>query len=125
MATETMKGPVLLVDDNADLVQTLDKLFEGAGILAIPFSDPARAIDEIRRGLSYRLAIIDASFGMSRYTGAEVCGESKRAHPEVPVLVLSGHVDPEYRRAMRWGDGFIQKPINPSTLIGIVRRYVG
>ena len=93
MVTEKMKGPVLIVDDNEGWRKLLEKRLEGRGISALPFDAPSKAIDEIRNGIQYKMALVDIGFPSDRYDGSDVITISKRIHPEIPIVVISSYID--------------------------------
>lgn len=118
---ENMKGPVLLVEDNPDLLRPLEILLKEAQILTTALADSNLAIEQIRSGLDYRLAVIDASYPPSGSpTGRDIFYESKRVNPDVPVIVMTGYSIP-----MPWAiDGVLRKPFKGEEFVKLVESYL-
>lgn len=88
-----MKGPVLILEDEHGWCKLLEERLEEANILPITYTNPSKAIEDIKNGLMYKAALVDLSFE-GRYAGDDFLRESKRIHPTVPVIIISGHRDP-------------------------------
>jgi CheY-like chemotaxis protein/HPt (histidine-containing phosphotransfer) domain-containing protein len=94
-AAKTAPGPgikVLLVDDEAFLVEILRDLLGDAGFEVCGTTDPEEALRLIE---TYRPDVVLSDISMPRITGHELLGRVKKAYPDLPVIFLSGHVDKE------------------------------
>lgn len=94
-----MEGPVLILDDNPSWYAALEDILNREDIFAITYVDSAKAMDEIRNGLKYKVALVDFSFPDSKYDGVDFFHESKRINPRVPVIIVSGY------GPFAWADG--------------------
>ena len=113
--SDSMKGPVLLVEDIEGLIGPLEKALKQVDISVAAFTDSSLAMEEIRNGLNYRLAVI-ASYPAGNSTGSEILHESKRIHPSIPVLVIT-----DYSENIPWAiDGVIRKPVKIPDFVGLV-----
>lgn len=83
-------GRVLLVDDEAFLVEVLRDLLGDAGFEVCGTTDPEEALRLIE---TYRPDVVLSDISMPRITGQELLRRVKKAHPDLPVIFLSGHVD--------------------------------
>jgi len=111
------RGRILVIDDDASVVATLQRLFTRAGYpRPVALTDPTEAIDVLRGG-AFDLMVLDLH--MPRMDGFEVLA-AVRAHFDAeeyfPVLVLTGEDDPLVRRrALAAGAmDFLNKPFDPA-----------
>jgi CheY-like chemotaxis protein len=94
-APKSASGPgtkVLLVDDEAFLVEILRDLLGDAGFDVCGTTDPEEALRLLE---TYRPDVVLSDISMPRITGHELLARVKKAHPDLPVIFLSGHVDKE------------------------------
>ena len=122
---DTMEGTVLLVDDEAVIidvgVQMLHKL--GFNVLSAANGREALEIYEQKRD-DIQLVILDLI--MPDMGGGEVFDRLKEINPGVKVLLSSGYsVDSKAKDILnRGGDGFIQKPFNMNQLLDRILEIV-
>jgi CheY-like chemotaxis protein/nitrogen-specific signal transduction histidine kinase/HPt (histidine-containing phosphotransfer) domain-containing protein len=107
---------VLIVDDNATNRHILVRQAESWGMLARDTASPAQALDWIRRGDPFDLAILDMQMPEMDGVGlAEEIGRYRDAHA-LPLLLLTSLGS---REGVRGGVEFaasLTKPIKPSRL---------
>jgi DNA-binding response OmpR family regulator len=116
-----MGGVVLLVDDNEDLLEMTELLFEGAGVrcLAARSLAEVQALGDSLHGVS--LAILDVNLGPDEPSGLDVC-TWLRAHAfGGRVVFLTGHApDHPLVEAAAGVDGQIfTKPIASRALLAL------
>ena len=88
---------ILLVDDEPDIVRTLEFRLEAAGCTVETASNGGRALDVLRGG---RVDLVLADFMMPEMNGIELTRTIKD-NPlwfDIPVLLFSANPDPEFRR---------------------------
>ena len=85
-----MASDILIVDDEADIRENIAGLLgdEGHRTRVARDSDEALKSVEERRP---QLVILDIWLQGSRLDGLEVLNIIKRAHPDLPVVIISGH----------------------------------
>lgn len=111
------RGRILVIDDDASVVATLQRLFTRTGYeRPVGLTDPTRAL-EVLRGGAFDLVILDLH--MPGMDGFEVLGAVRGlvdAEEYLPVLVLTGEDDPLVRRrALAAGAmDFLNKPFDPA-----------
>jgi DNA-binding response OmpR family regulator len=118
------KWNVLLVDDEFEFVSTLAERLNLRGIDTAMASDGEEALRMIEEILP-RLVVLDLMMpGMS---GVEVLQQIKARHPEIRVILLTGHGSTrEGIEGMRLGaDDYLMKPINIDDLIEKMRKATG
>ena len=121
------EGPrVLIVDDAPDVTEMLAVLMSHAGYRVATALSAAEAFDAARGG-HFDAVISDIGMpGMNGYQLAEAL-RALPAYQTTPLIAVTGfsmYDDRERARAAGFDD-FLTKPINPSDLIGAVRRLCG
>jgi CheY-like chemotaxis protein len=112
---------ILVVDDDDDVREIMTMALESSGYAVICAADGVQCIELLRAHPVPRLILLDLM--MPRMDGWQVCAHLERepALAEVPVVVLTGNV-----RATVAGlkvAGFLRKPFDLATLLGVVRRH--
>jgi two-component system response regulator FixJ len=112
---------VHIVDDDAAIREGLSLLLETAG-----FSPRAHPDAEAFLGHDIDAepgcALVDVR--MPGMGGIELQAKLRRSHPELPVVIITGHADvPMAVAALKQGaDDFIEKPFDEDVLLAAVRR---
>jgi len=89
----------------------------------VAFNDPAQALAAFRASpKDFDIVITDMT--MPGLTGELVAAEVRRLRPEIPVVLVSGFSDRlTAEQALAAGfDGFVDKPLRPTTLAQLIRR---
>lgn len=114
---------ILIVDDEADIRDLVSGILsdEGYGTRLAHDCDSALAQIEARRP---SLLILDIWLQGSRLDGLEVLDLVKRSHPDLPVVVISGHgnVETAVAAIKRGAYDFIEKPFEADHLLHTVAR---
>ncbi|HRD77219.1 MAG TPA: response regulator, partial [Hyphomicrobiaceae bacterium] len=85
-----MPSDILVVDDEADIRELVAGILEDEGHktrLARDADEALRAIEERRP----HLVVLDIWLQGSRLDGLEVLTHIKKQHPDLPVVIISGH----------------------------------
>jgi PAS domain S-box-containing protein len=116
---------VLIVDDNATNRHILVRQAESWGMLARDTPSPARALEWIRRGDPFDLAILDMQMPeMDGVTLAEEIGRYRDAH-ELPLVMLTSLGSwGELREGVEFAAS-LTKPIKPSQLYDTLMSVFG
>jgi two-component system response regulator FixJ len=112
---------VFVVDDDADVRDSLCALLESAGVAAEAY-DSARAFLDAYQ--PERSGCLIADIRMPDMDGLELQEELNRRSGALPVIVVTGHADvPLAVRAMKAGAvDLIEKPYDDALLLASVRR---
>jgi len=114
---------ILVVDDEADIRELVSAILEDEGFEArvAHDCDSALAAMEARRP---SLLVLDIWLQGSRLDGLEVLDLVRRRHPDLPVVVISGHgnVETAVSAIKRGAQDFIEKPFKADHLIHVVNR---
>ncbi len=114
---------VLLVDDEADFVETLAERLELRGFEpAVALNGPG-ALEQLD---SHDPQVMILDLKMPGMSGLEVLREAMRRKPKLPVIMLTGHgSDLERDEALTSGaKTYLQKPIDIDTLSKLLRETV-
>ena len=118
-----MSTDILIVDDEADIRELVAGILEdeGHGTRTAASSDEALASIEARRP---HLVFLDIWLQGSRLDGLQVLELLMRDHPDLPVVMISGHGNIETAvSAIRSGAyDFIEKPFKADRLVLVAER---
>ena len=118
-----MASDILIVDDEADIRELVSGILEDEGHrcrLARDSDEALRAVEERRP----HLVILDIWLQGSRLDGLEVLSVIKRAHPDLPVVIISGHgnIETAVTAIKRGAYDYIEKPFKADRLILVAMR---
>jgi two-component system response regulator FixJ len=110
---------VHVIDDDAAVRRSLERLLDGAGFQVVSYESPA-AFLEASSGLSAGCVLLDIR--MPGVDGLEVQARLNRLRVRLPVIVMTGHGDvPSAVRAMKAGAiDFLEKPFGDETLLKVI-----
>ena len=120
-----MARDILIVDDEADIRTLIAGILEDEGYGSRGAADS----DQAMKALSQRpptLMILDIWLQGSRLEGLELLRQVLKEHPELPVVMISGHGTIETAvAAIRLGAyDFIEKPFKADRLLLVVERAI-
>lgn len=118
-----MAADILIVDDEADIRELIAGILEDEGHatrLARDSDEALRAIEERRP----QLVILDIWLQGSRLDGLEVLSIIKKAYPELPVVIISGHgnIETAVTAIRRGAYDYIEKPFKADRLVLVTLR---
>src|SRR5258707_7133892 len=118
-----MASDILVVDDEADIRDLVSGILEDEGhrCRLARDSDEALKLIEERRP---HLVILDIWLQGSRLDGLEVLTVIKRVHPDLPVVIISGHgnIETAVTAIKRGAYDYIEKPLKSDRLLLIAER---
>lgn len=119
----TANALVAIIDDDADIRDSLAMLLQSEGISTREF---ASAEDFLAQGLVTPGGCILADIRMPGMDGFALLGAIAARHLTLPVIMMTGHGDvPMAVSAMKQGAAdFIQKPIDAEALLQLVRQVL-
>ncbi len=118
-----MAADILVVDDEQDIRDLVAGILEDEGHETRTAGDAETALAAIRSRRP-NLVFLDIWLQGSRLDGLELLGEIKAEHPDVPVVMISGHGNIETAvSAIRTGAyDYIEKPFKSDRLLLIAER---
>ena len=118
-----MSAEILVVDDEVDIRELVAGLLEDEGYETrmAAHSDEALELIEQRRP---SLIFLDIWLQGSRLDGLALLAVIKQKHPELPVVMISGHggVETAVAAIKRGAYDFIEKPFKADRLILVAER---
>jgi two-component system, NtrC family, nitrogen regulation response regulator NtrX len=118
-----MASDILIVDDEADIREMVAGFLQDDGHrtrLARDSDEALKAIEERRP----QLVILDIWLQGSRLDGLEVLNITKKAHPDLPVIIISGHgnIETAVTAIKRGAYDYIEKPFKADRLLLVTMR---
>jgi two-component system nitrogen regulation response regulator NtrX len=118
-----MASDILIVDDEADIRELVSGILEDEGYatrLAKDSDEALAAIQERRPSL----VILDIWLQGSRLDGLEVLAKVKRQHPDLPIVIISGHgnIETAVAAIKRGAYEYIEKPFKADRLVLVTTR---
>jgi CheY-like chemotaxis protein len=111
----TMSRTVLVVDDDASVLEAIAGMLEDLGCEVISAKSGQEALDRLRRNKRISILITD----MPGMDGHELAERARRLSPELKILRLSG------RERRRDGYPMIRKPFSTEDLVNAMQKTTG
>src|SRR4051795_9970636 len=118
-----MAHDILIVDDEADICELVAGILEDEGYEARTARDSETALAAIRARRP-SMAFLDIWLQGSRLDGLQLLDAMKQEHPELPIVMISGHGNIETAvAAIKQGAyDFIEKPFKADRLVLVAQR---
>lgn len=118
-------GRVLIVEDQPEVAQLVQRLIEPAGYAITVATDALTAVTQVAAGAHPDLLITDVV--MPTMTGPELAAALRTHHPDLPVLYMSGYTAASLGPQLTLDENsmLIEKPFTRSTLLGAIRTLCG
>ncbi|QTL01611.1 sigma-54-dependent Fis family transcriptional regulator [Aquabacter sp. L1I39] len=118
-----MAHDILIVDDEADICGLVAGILEDEGYTARTARDADSALAAIASRRP-NLIFLDIWLQGSRMDGLELLDTIKADHPDVPVVMISGHgnIETAVAAIKRGAYDFIEKPFNADRLVVVTER---
>ncbi|EYD73551.1 Nitrogen regulation protein NtrX [Rubellimicrobium mesophilum DSM 19309] len=116
-------GDILITDDERDIRELISDILKDEGYTTRLAGSSDQCMAEIAREVP-SLMILDIWLKDSRMDGIDILKQVKREHPEIPIIIISGHGNIEIAvAAIKQGAyDFIEKPFNIEQLLVVIRR---
>ncbi|WP_062010851.1 sigma-54 dependent transcriptional regulator [Aureimonas sp. AU4] len=118
-----MASDILIVDDEADIRELVAGLLEDEGHETRTASNSDQALQSIADRVP-RLIFLDIWLQGSRLDGLDVLDAIRVQHPEVPVVMISGHgnIETAVSAIRRGAYDYIEKPFKADRLVHVAER---
>jgi two-component system nitrogen regulation response regulator NtrX len=118
-----MSADILIVDDETDIRELIGGILEDEGYearLAANSDDALAAISERRPSM----VVLDIWLQGSKLDGLDLLIEIKKAHEDLPVVIISGHgnIETAVSAIKRGAYEYIEKPFKADKLVHVVGR---
>ncbi|NCO21790.1 MAG: sigma-54-dependent Fis family transcriptional regulator [Rhodobacterales bacterium] len=116
-------GDILIVDDERDIRELISDILKDEGYTTRLAGNSDDCMAQIAKELP-ALMILDIWLKDSRMDGIDILKATKRDHPGVPIIIISGHGNVEIAvAAIKQGAyDFIEKPFNIDQLTVVIGR---
>jgi len=120
-----MAAEILIVDDEADIRSLISGILMDEGYQTRAAGDADAALEAIRARRP-SLMLLDIWLEGSRMDGMEILETVKKDHPNLPVIMISGHGTVEMAvNAIKMGAyDFIEKPFKSDRLLLLIERAI-
>jgi len=114
---------ILIVDDERDIRELISDILQDEGYTTRLAGTSDEAVAQVKKELP-ALMILDIWLKDSAMDGIDILKLVKREHPEVPIVIISGHGNIEIAvAAIKQGAyDFIEKPFNIDQLMVVIAR---
>lgn len=119
-----MARDILIVDDEPYVRKSIAGVLEDGGYAPRDAADGTAALEAIDSGPPPALVILDVWMEGSELDGMDVLEAVMHHHPEVPVIMISGHgtIDTAVAAIKKGAYEFIEKPLDSDRLLLTVAR---
>ena len=116
-------GDILITDDERDIRELISDILKDEGFTTRLAGTSDECMAQIDKETP-ALMILDIWLKDSRMDGIDILKQVRKDHPEVPVVIISGHGNIEIAvAAIKQGAyDFIEKPFNIDQLMVVIRR---
>jgi two-component system nitrogen regulation response regulator NtrX len=116
-------GDILITDDERDIRELISDILKDEGFTTRLAANADQCMAEIAKEKP-ALMILDIWLKDSHMDGIDILKSVKRDHPEIPIVIISGHGNIEIAvAAIKQGAyDFIEKPFNIDQLLVVIRR---
>lgn len=118
-----MSIDILVVDDEEDIRELVAGILEDEGFSPRTAQDAGSALAAVRERVP-ALVVLDVWLQNSAMDGIEILEELKKIHPELPVVIISGHgtIETAVAAIKKGAYDFVEKPFNADRLVLVVNR---
>jgi len=116
-----MKGSILLVDDEPNILKTVTIALEAAGYAVTAYLNPLQAVEAMREHV-FDLAFFDLK--MQPIDGLQLLREARRLSPETTAIIMTAHgsVDSAVEAMKLGAHDYLEKPFEFTELRHFVER---
>ena len=124
--TETCQGEVMVVEDDADIRETILEVLADNAVPAVGAENGADALDRLHDPARTKpcLILLDIMMPVMDGWGFRAAQQEDPELAGIPVIVLTAHAQGDRAAREMAVDGFLKKPFDLEALLGTVRRYV-
>src|SRR5262245_45860056 len=118
-----MASDVLIVDDEADICELVSGLLHDEGYSTRTARDSDSALNAVKNRRP-NLVFLDIWLQARRLDGLKLLDSIREVHPELPVVMISGHgnIETAVSAIKRGAYDFIEKPFKADRLVLVADR---
>ncbi|MGH6953189.1 MAG: sigma-54-dependent transcriptional regulator [Alphaproteobacteria bacterium] len=120
-----MSHDILIVDDESDIRSLIGGFLRDEGYQTREAADGPGALDAVRMRRP-SMVVLDIWLQASKLDGIEVLDLLKRDHPELPVVMISGHgnIETAVAAIKKGAYDFIEKPFKADRLLVVIHNAI-
>lgn len=113
--------PILIVDDEPQILLSVEVNLRSKGFNHILKCQDSRQVKELMDEQPMAMVLLDLT--MPHLTGQEVLAQITRDHPDIPVIIITGHneVETAVDCMQKGAHDYMVKPIDPDRLVNAIR----
>jgi len=113
--SESARGRVLVVDDESNITESIQKALERVGYAVDVAQDPATAWNKLEQTMP---DVVLCDIRLREADGMDLLARIRGSYPEIPVVMMTGYPSIESAvRAIKSGaTDYLAKPFNPAQL---------
>jgi CheY-like chemotaxis protein len=123
---DATKKKILIIDDDMDILETMQSLLEFEGFEIHSADSVERGIELIKK-VSPDLILLDVMFPEKKTRGFEAASEIKAKYPALPIFALTA-INREYAFGFTKedikADEFLNKPVKTDRLVELIKKYL-
>ncbi|RLB72430.1 MAG: sigma-54-dependent Fis family transcriptional regulator, partial [Deltaproteobacteria bacterium] len=111
-----MKKTILIIDDEPDIRQSMSDIFSDEGYNVITAEDGSEALNQLEKETP---DLIFLDIWLPDSDGLKLLPGLKKEHPQVPVIMISGHgtIETAVQATKLGAFDFIEKPLSLDKLV--------
>ena len=123
MSAEARRQTVLVIDDDREVRESLRTLLQLDGYKVKTARDGQHALEQLRGGLRPCIILLDLMMPAmdGQHFRAEQLRDPRFAH--IPVVVLSGHYDPQQNAASLGAAAYLRKPADINMVLRLIEAH--
>jgi CheY-like chemotaxis protein len=125
MIARKAAGTVLVVEDDSDIRDELADVIEDSNYRTIRAANGAVALQKLRGGPRPCVILLDLMMPVMDGRAFLAEQQSDAALKEIPVVVLSAHIDGARAGTQMSAAAFLKKPIDLAELLSTIARFCG
>jgi len=125
MIARKAAGTVLVVEDDGDIRDELADVIEDSNYRTIRAANGAVALQKLRGGPRPCVILLDLMMPVMDGREFLAAQQSDAALKEIPVVVLSAHIDGARGGPQMSAAAFLKKPIDLAELLSTIARFCG
>jgi putative two-component system response regulator len=116
-------GKILVVDDDADVRESVSSLISAQGFSVISCENAEEALAQLQES---RILAVLTDINMPGISGIELLDKIRQAYPQVPVILMTAYAELDIAiEAIKTGAfDFVTKPYKTSHLIRVIKKAI-
>ena len=116
-----LKGVILLVEDEEDLLALHTSVLQEKGFVVHALNNPREAL-ELYKLQQDKIELLVTNYNLPERTGLDLIADIRKINPKIPVILATGDMEPEIRKNLdQFGNSqFLSKPFDSEKLTSFI-----